>query len=341
MNIITDADFRKSLKDGLDGIYFFYGEEDYLKLHALSSARQSVCPDPSLEFFNDIKIDASEFDPAALANALPTMPVMAEKKLIEMTGLNLLSLKKAESDAFFSLLSEAADYDSNVLIVVAAADGFDEGYFPRSPSASLKKIAELATVVRFPRSTPAMLSRWVQRHFAADGIEADPVLCNAVVDFCGKDMFILSGEIDKLSCYLLAHGRTRLEQKDIAEICIPDTGYDNFALTNAISERRRADALTIIAEMQRRRIDPTAVMGEIIKTFDEMLRLRLLCDDGVPQKDISARLKMHEYKMKRYLATGISADRLRELLRLCAEADAAIKSSQQGYMPIERLICAI
>ena len=100
MNIITDADFRKSLKDGLDGIYFFYGEEDYLKLHALSSARQSVCPDPSLEFFNDIKIDASEFDPAALANALPTMPVMAEKKLIEMTGLNLLSLKKAESDAF-------------------------------------------------------------------------------------------------------------------------------------------------------------------------------------------------------------------------------------------------
>ena len=341
MNIMTDADFRKSLKGGLAGVYFFYGEEDYLKQHALSSAREAVCPDPSLEFFNDIKIDCSDFDPSALGDALPTMPVMADKKLIEMTGLNYSSLKKAEAEALFASLIEAADYDFNVIIIVAAADGFDEGYLPKKPSDSLKKISELATVVRFPRSTPAMLSRWVQRHFEFDGITADPFVCNAVVDFCGKDMFILSSEIDKLSAYLKANGRTVLEQKDIAEVCIPDTSYDTFALTNAISERRRADALAIVAEMQRRRIEPTVIMGEIIKTFDEMLRLRLLTDDGLSQKDISLRLRMHEYKMKRYLATGISTERLRELLLLCAETDAALKGSQQGYMPIERLICSI
>ena len=169
MEIMTDADFRKALKTQLEGVYFFFGEEDYLKLHALRSAREAVCPDPSLEFFNDIKIDCSEFDPSALANAIPTLPVMADKKLIELTGINFTVMKKSDVDALFSSLSEAADYDFNVIIIVAVADGFDEGYLPRSPSASLKKISQYATPVNFPRSTPAMLSRWLQKHFAHNG----------------------------------------------------------------------------------------------------------------------------------------------------------------------------
>ena len=341
MNIMTDADFRKSVKNGLSGIYFFYGEEDYLKLHALTEARSTVCPDPSLEFFNDVRIDCSDFDSSALANALPNMPVMEEKKLIEMTGLNLSSLKKAEQDIFFSTLAEAADYDFNVIIIVATADGFDEGKPPKKPSALCKRLSDLATLVKFPRSTPAMLSRWAQRHFAHNGIEADLSVCSVFVDFCGKDMFLLSSETDKLSCYLLANGRAQLTREDIPEVCIPDTGYDTFALVNAISERRRADALGIIAEMQRRRIDPIVVMGEISGTFYDMLRVRLLSDDGMSLRDIAAQLKMHEYKTQRYVAAGVSAERLRELLELCSEADLAVKGSGRGYLPIERLICSI
>ena len=94
MQIITDADFRRALKGDISGGFLFFGDEDYLKLHALRSAREAVCPDPSLEIFNDIRIDGSEFDPAALANALPTLPVMADKKLIEVTGLDMSGVKR-------------------------------------------------------------------------------------------------------------------------------------------------------------------------------------------------------------------------------------------------------
>ena len=115
--IISDADFRKALKSGLKGGYFFFGAEDYLKLHALRAAREAVCPDPSFEFFNDIRIDGSEFDPSALANAIPTLPVMTDQKLIEVTGVNLTTMKKSDQDALFLTLSEAADYDFNIIII--------------------------------------------------------------------------------------------------------------------------------------------------------------------------------------------------------------------------------
>lgn len=342
MNIISDADFRKSLKSGLHGSFFFFGDEDYLKLHALRAARETVCPDPSLEFFNNIKIDGSEYDPDALANALPTLPVMADQKLIEITGMNLSKMKKSDLDNFFAALEEAREYDFNIIIISAVAGGVDEGYLPKRPSATLRHLSGYLTPVHFARSTPAMLARWVQKHFAHNGIDAAPELCTAIVDFCGKDMFVLSNETDKLSWFLLSNGRTRLERADINTVCIPDTGYDTFAFANALSSQNRTDALKILAEMKRRKIDPTLIMGEIIKTFCEMLNTRILSDDGLSPKSIGERLGgMHEYKVKLLLANGVGAHRLHHLLELCEKADAAIKLSPQGYIAIEHLICSI
>ena len=342
MNIITDADFRKSLKSGLRGNFFFFGSEDYLKLHALRAARDAVCPDPSLEFFNDIKIDGSEYNPDAFASALPTLPVMADQKLIEITGINLSAMKKDALDAFFATLEESREYDFNIVIISAVADGIDEGYLPNRPSAMLRRLSQYLTPVNFARSTPLMLSRWVQKHFAHNGIEAAPDLCTAIVDFCGKDMFILSNETDKLSWFLLSNGRTRLERADINAVCIPDTGYDTFAFANALTAQNRPGALRILAEMQRRRIDPTLIMGEIIKTFCEMLNARMLSDEGLSPKSIGERLgRMHEYKVKLLLESGVSALRLRALLELCAKADTTLKLSAQGYIAIEQLICSI
>ena len=342
MQIITDADFRRALKGDISGGFLFFGDEDYLKLHALRSAREAVCPDPSLEIFNDIRIDGSEFDPAALANALPTLPVMADKKLIEVTGLDMSGVKKTDADALFEILEEAADYDFNIIVISAISGGIDEGYLPKRPSKMLNAFGKYLTPVHFPRSTPAMLTKWVARHFAHNGIEADTGLCSALIDYCGKDMFILANETDKLSWYLHSAGRTRLESADVGRVCIPDTGYDTFAFANAVSARRRAEALNILAEMQRRRIEPTLVMGEITATFCNMLSARMLADDGLSPADIGKKLgNMHEYKVKLMLGCGLGVDKLRALLELCAEADRALKnSSSAGYIPIERLICS-
>ena len=342
MKIITESDFRKSLKGDISGGFFFYGSEDYLKLHALKCAREAVCPDPSLEFFNNVRIDGTGFEPSALAAALPTLPVMADKKLIEVTRLNINAMKKNEIDELCAVLAEAADYDFNVIIISVIAGGVDEGYSLKKPSKILNTIGEHVTPVYFPQSTPAMLNKWVARHFAHNGIEADPAFCAELVEYCGKDMFVLSGETDKLSWYLHAAGRTRAEKRDIPNICVPNTGYDTFAFANAISARRRADALNILSEMQRRRIEPTMVLGEITATFCNMLTVRLLADDGLSLSDISKISGIHEFRVGLMLDAGVGADRLRSLLELCADADSAIKNSYtSGYMPRERLICNI
>ena len=56
MDIISNLDFTKKIKDNPDGNYLFYGEEDYLKSHAIKSLKDAMGIDETLEIFNFIQI---------------------------------------------------------------------------------------------------------------------------------------------------------------------------------------------------------------------------------------------------------------------------------------------
>ena len=148
---------------------------------------------------------------------------------------------------------------------------------------------------------------------------------------------------EKLCCYVLAHGRTEVTEVDVREVACAGMEYDAFALGNAIMEGRRADALSALAVLRHRRADPILLLGEIIRTWSEMLTVRLLTAEGKSPEEIFALTKIHTYRVGLYRKAGAVIDdtRLRRAIALCAEADARLKQSPQGYAALERLICAL
>ena len=248
LTILKEADFRKALKTNLTGGYLFFGEEDYMKSAALRMARQSVTEaDPAMAAFNDIRLDGLDFTPAALLDAMTVPPMGADRKIITVTGLNLSTLRAADLDKLCEALSEIPDYPYNLVILSAAADTLDPGNLPKKPSELLTTLGEYLTPVYFERNTPAKLAGWVQKHYLHGGVRADPKLCQFTIEYCGRNMFTLANEVDKVACYIRAHGRDTLTEADIRTAAIPAMEYDAFAFTNAIMERRRADALDILA----------------------------------------------------------------------------------------------
>ena len=342
MNIITESEFRKQLKGTYGKSYLFFGEEDYLKAFSIKRARECYCPDPSLAMFNHIKLDALDMTPDSLLDSIVTMPMMSEGKLIEVEGFNLKNMKSAELDAYLKVFAMIEEYDYNTLIINVPSGFLDEGQLPKKPSATLKKLGEHLTLVRFAQSTPLMLSRWVEKHFLANGVRADSAVCASLIDYSGTDMYRLATETDKLSWYALSKGKDYVDQKDIYNVAIADTSYDTFALANAIVDGNKPKALSVLGEMQRRRIDPTLVMGEITSTVCDMLRSRSATNEGMSADEIYSKYKIHPFRVKMYLKAGASYERLRAVVDLCAEADEAIKnSSTPSYMSIEKLICVI
>ena len=342
LEILKESDFRRELKSAPRPGYLFFGEEDYLKMHAVRLARQLICPDETFAPFNEMRLDALDFEPQKLMDALMPLPMMADKKLIVLSGLNFNAMKKSDLEELCAVLETLSDYDYNLLLVVATADCLDPGT-PKKPSELVKRLSDYLAPVYFERSSPQKLAEWIGKHFAHNGVTASPALCSAMLDFCGHSMFSLSGEVDKLSFYTLSQGKTAATEADMRLVCTPAVEYDAFAFANALMDVRRDLALAILADYRFRRMDPIVILGNILNVFCDMEAIYALQKSGQTQTMIAATMKMHEYRVGLYLRSlsRTSPERLRRAIDACAAADAALKLSPQGYAALEVLVCSV
>lgn len=345
MQILKDADFRKELKGTPAAGYLFFGEEDYLKSFAVQQARDLLCPDESFAFFNDIRIDGLDYTPQKLLDALMPMPMMADRKLVTLKGLNFNSMKPADVDALCEVLAALADYDYNLLIVQVAADGLNEGRLPSRPSPQLMQLSEHLKPVYFEHCTTAKLAAWVGKHFQHNGIEASPDLCALMPEYCGHSMFVLANEIDKLCFYVASHQRTQATAEDMRYVCTPSIEYGIYDFANAIMEGNSEKALAILADYRLRRIEPLLILGDVIKVIYDMITVFSMTAEGVPVPEICNAFKppLHDFKVKLYQKSLRNASKktLLRALDACTEADAVLKRSPKSYTPLEKLICSL
>lgn len=345
LTVLKEADFRRALKASPTGGYLFFGEEDYMKSAALRLAREGVtAAEPSFAAFNDIRLDGVDFTPAALLDAMTVPPMGSDRKIITVTGLDLDHLRSPDMDKLCEALAAIPDYPYNLVILSAAADTLDPGNLPKKPSELLTTLSDYLTPVWFERNTPAKLAGWVQKHYLHNGAEASPAVCHFTVEYCGRNMFTLAGEIDKVSFYALSHGEKTVTEAHVRTAAIPAVEYDAFAFTNAIMERRRGDALDILTDLKFRRVEPIFILGEVSRVVCDLLTVRTMADGGQTPAEISSALKMHEYRVGLYLRQARATDpaRLRAAVTACQTADRALKrSSADGYGTIEKLICGL
>ena len=341
--IIRDEEYRKNIAKAPGRAFLFFGEEDYLKAAAVRETRAHLCPDPAMAFFNDVTIDFTDYTPDRLLDAMAAPPMMTDARLIVLRGFDFHTMKSSEVDALIEILSQLEEYDFNCIILSVAAGLIDEGFLPKKPSTVFKKLTEVTTPVEFVAPTDARLARWASKHFAHYGVAAAPEVCTALIAHAGKTMFVLANEIEKLACYVKEHGRTEVAVSDIQTVAVPAMLPDAFALSNAILAGDGRAALDALAVLKFERVEPTVILGEIARIFSELQGVQVLLEAGKSNKEISAVLKMHEYKVgllaKSLARTG--PQRLARVIALVAKTDLALKSSYADYDPIEQLICAL
>lgn len=340
--VITESDFRRQIKSPSDG-YLFFGDEDYLKNNAVSVARETIVPDTFALQFDYIALDRAGFSPAALEAALSSPPMFGERRLV-VASLSFDDLRATEVTELCEVLTGVPGNGNSVLILNTPAGGFDAG-FPRRPSALLKKLSAFLVPVRFDRITPGRLASWAARHYSSNGVDAEPDVCAATVDFCGTDMFRLASEIDKVSYFVLASGRKSVTSDDLHRAACAAEEFDTFALANAMTARQYARALDVLAVMKAQKTEPAFIMSELIRVICDMTVVSACLHDGMSQNEISEATGIRPYPLGRCISAlrGIDnpAQMLKRAVTACVEADAGVKGYTQDYIPIEKLICSL
>lgn len=308
--------------------YIFYGEETFLLHHYLGQLKKLLV-DELTESFNFHKLTKDNFDVQALADAVESLPMMAEKTFVWVDDIDIFKLSDAERIRLCEIFSDVPDFCILILTFVTV---------PWKLEKNVKKLCDVitsnATVVQFPKQSQRDLIAWITRHFAANGKKISPDLCAYLIDITGGTMTALAGEISKISAYSCAD---TVVKSDIDAVTEPVLDAVVFQMTDLLGEGNYGAALLKLQQLLKIQQKPLMILGAIGTHVRRLGAARTLIDHGKNAGDFMRLFGGGEYAAKKNMgaARRFSARFCAVATELVMETDFKMKTS---YDAPERLL---
>ena len=326
-------DFRRAMEKGEVGnLYFFHGEEDFLRDHWVGEMKKRLLTG-GLDDFNCHILSGKDMSLRRLHEAVDALPMMSEHTLVLV---NDYDLGKGNQDELAQLLDDLPDYVCLIFV-------FDTVAFKADNRTKLGKvIREKGTVVNFVRQDQKDLTGWIARHFKSLGHEISGADAQYLIFLCGDLMTNLLSEIGKIGAYAK---ETRITRQDIDAVASPQLSAVVFDMTDAISAGNYDKAFSVLSVLFDLQEPPIKTLAAVGKNLRQLYAARLAVEKGKSPQDL---MKLCEIRFS-FLAEKLmrSAKRFslswcRRAVRLCEEADVRMKSTgDDGEEILTELLLAL
>src|SRR5579872_3056228 len=264
-------------------VYLILGDDDAEMLRLTADITALV--EDELRAFNVERIYAGEKGntASAIVEAARVLPMMSDRRIvIVLRAERLLKPKRRgktievaepsdEAEEPPSDLDALGDYvqapvPSTTLVLVASD-------IDKSRRAS-KAIVKHAAVVecwglkteKNPRyldlrQAARMAEQLVRKAVAESGQQNDPAAARLVAERAGADIVRLRGDIERLMLY--AAGKPTITVADVQEVVSSETAQDDWAVTNAIQNRKTGEALRQLGLAMEAGAVPYMVLGQL------------------------------------------------------------------------------
>lgn len=306
--------------------YVLYGEEDYLRRYYLEALRKQLL-DELTGAFNFHRLTAENMSLQALSDSLEALPMMAERSMVQVDGVDLFALPEQERTSLAALLGDLPEYCCLVLVY--------ESFQPDKRKKKLwEAIEKNAVLVEFRYQKERDLIAWLLRHFRANGKSIGNDLCGYLLQRCGSSMTRLDAEIEKICAY---SGATEIVREDIDTVVEPTLEAVVFEITDALGQREFGRALEKLDVMCRLRAEPIAILGAIGSQMRRLNAARILLGAGKSAADLAEICGIAPYAATKTMAQsrGLSDRFCRRAVLLCRDTDLQLKTS---YDEPERLL---
>ena len=193
MSLSDERAFLNALKaKAFSNVYYFYGEDEYLKGEAVHALVESAVERATRDFNLDVR-SASDLDAESIGSLLGTPPMMAERRVVVIREVANLK-KDARALLERHLARTPADPVADVILVLVAQGG--------EKAKADKLLERLSGAREFAPLSGDRVPNWIAHYVrktmhAAISTEAIGLLHRAV----GNDLAALAAELDKLASY--------------------------------------------------------------------------------------------------------------------------------------------
>ncbi len=320
-----DAQSLQLLKAALragqtESFYVFFGEETFLLHHYLGQLKKLLV-DELTESFNYHKITKENFDLRSLADAIESLPMMAEHTFLWIDDIDIFKLPEVDRARLGELLSDIPDYCTVVFTFETVQ------WKPDKRMKSLwDSIEKYATIVEFPKQEHRDLIAWITRHFAANKKKISPDLCSYLIDITGGTMTTLVGEIAKISAF---SDSDVIVKNDIDAVTEPVLDAVVFQMTDLLGAGNYGQAFLKLQQLLKMQQEPLGILGAVGSHFRRLGTARTLLDCGKGAQELMRLYKITDYPARKTMdaAKRFSARFCALACELVMETDRQMKTS--------------
>lgn len=244
-------------------VIFLHGPDTFRSRQKLRQIKERFRREVDTSGYNTATLDGRTLKVEHFERDLISAPFLAPKRLVVVEELFSGKLAATLEKPILELLQRPAA--KNPIAV------FWEGELPTGK----KKSGPLLTFLlksdfaeAFPKLSGSQLSSWYKTQTKRHGLALDPTALELLAGMVGDDLWRGDNELQKLAAF--CHGRTGTTD-DIQTLVSSDVEENIFALTDAIGQRRTADALRLLDEQQRAGVTPLELVAKISWHFRNLL----------------------------------------------------------------------
>jgi len=299
-------------------IIFIYGADTFRAQRFLKELKDKFIRDLDPEAHNLSYLDGPTTSLSAVAAAVSTGSLFVKKRFVVID--NIFQNKKTK------IFSELEDYlkklakDNDNIVIFRDAELNTKGH--AVPVAGKKLFAFLSSqpyAREFPAVTGAALITVIAKEAAVYKKGIAPTAAAELAIRTGGDLWLIANEIKKLA-YRVAGKAITLD--DVREMTAAAYDQNIFALTDALSDRNKKQALRLLAEQYAAGASDEYLLTMLIRQFKILFQIRTALDAKLSPAQMATDLKLHPFIIQkgsrqaaRFEAAGL-LEQLNRLLRL-------------------------
>ncbi|MDG5470872.1 DNA polymerase III subunit delta [Jeotgalibacillus sp. ET6] len=306
-------------------VYLVYGDEPFL----IKETKQVLLKHSILEEEMDFNFSSYDLEDGDTLNQAmedaETFPFMGERRLVFIHNPLFLTAEKKKETAehnvapLQSYLNSPAPY--TILVFIAPYDKLDER------KKITKQLKKAATVLEARKLKEGDIITWVKQRAGQAGVQIDDQAVSKVIELAGTNLFLLSGEIDKLALYAYESSQITLEM--VEKLTARSIEQNVFELIDRAVHNKIDEALRLYWDLLKQKEEPLKILALLSAQFRLIYQVKSLGSKGYGQQQIASQLKVHPFRVKLAAkhAQAFSDDQLTGIMLSLAQSDLEMKSS--------------
>ena len=321
---------REILADGA-GAHLLLGENGLDQEETADIIVTEAVPEGVRAFnYDDFHVDDSECSADAVAAAVASWPVMAERRVVVLRGAEGMRDDVGTAVAY----AVQGGLGSSILLVLGEKLDARKKWSKAISSASRRH--------DFPVPKGRAFTAWVQARASRHGATMSGPAAGMLVEHIGTDIYRAASEVEKLATYVLP--RTTIDVSDVEDVVGVTREDTVYELTDRIAARDASGALAIAGRLTRADQHPAYLVGVIVRHWQALRAAVDLIRQGQENRLGDVLGEYRPFIVNKYIAQAkaLRLDRVRRGFRLAVAAESAIKA---GWSPaetvLEGLICQL